>query len=436
MLEPLVVDAAAEEAEPRPEADKEHGDKAADAELKRIRAERDLIAARNGLRSEQAKAALAELSEEKERLSLENALFRERVSAELLEFKAQVDRVSAQVEVVTHQMSLASAQARQELQAELAALRRKDERLSLENAVIEKETGAELSRLRLAETQLKVRRSELEMQVAELQATLAVQENQEAVEDLVTVGGDARFRMEPLEDGTLYISDRRIALNGPIWSELANYVTERINFYNNQSAEYPIFLVIDASPGGSVMSGYRILKAMEGSKAPVYVVVKSYAASMAAIIAAMAERSYAYPNAVLLHHELSWYGVVGNLTQQKEYAEEATEWWRRLAEPVARKMGVTIAEYRAMMYQKNSLGDWAEFADEAQRFGWVDTVIDRIWETSVSKNPDRFGNAFYAVEPLKEMANEKGERFMLLPRLEPFDFYYLHDRGNYFRLAQ
>ena len=53
------------------------------------------------------------------------------------------------------------------------------------------------------------------------------------------------------------------------------------------------------------MAGYKILKAMEGSAAPVYVVVKSFAASMAANIATQSKKSFAYPNAIILHHQIS-----------------------------------------------------------------------------------------------------------------------------------
>src|SRR5260221_10572633 len=118
-------------------------------------------------------------------------------------------------------------------------------------------------------------------------------------------------------NGVLSISDRRIALNGVITSETANRVTERINYFNNQNKEFPIFIVIDDSPGGSVMAGYKILKTMHSSSAPVYVVVKSYAASMAAAICTLAQRSFAYPNAVILHHPIS-NGSHGNLAAQRD----------------------------------------------------------------------------------------------------------------------
>ncbi|HHC74124.1 MAG TPA: hypothetical protein ENK78_03515, partial [Thiothrix sp.] len=47
-----------------------------------------------------------------------------------------------------------------------------------------------------------------------------------------------------LDDGTLVISDRRISLNGPILHETADYISARLNYYNNKDESLPIFLVI------------------------------------------------------------------------------------------------------------------------------------------------------------------------------------------------
>ena len=424
-----------DEAEEDVDAEEEGEDKTLDKELKQLRRERDLLSVRNAIRNEEAKAAIAEMKLEKERLALENALFMERVKAELIEQRGDLDRLSSQIEAVNKEASLDSAKARLESQTELAELKKREERLALESSLKQKEISTEMERLRLAETKLKVRRTELETDYAELQAKVAISEKREEIDDLVD-REDEIYLIEPVVDGVLHISHRRVALNGPIWNGLAGYVTERINFFNNQSTEYPIFLVIDSSPGGTVMSGYRIIKAMEGSQAPVYVVVKSYAASMAAVLTTLAERSYAYPNAVILHHELSWYGLIGNLTQQTEYTDEAREWWRRLAEPVAEKMGMTLEEFRDTMYEKNSDGNWREFADVAMEYKWIDMVVDRIWETSVSKNPDRFGGQFWAGQQMEESRDENGRVYMELPRLEPFDFYFIHNPDGYYRIKR
>ena len=150
-----------------------------------------------------------------------------------------------------------------------------------------------------------------------------------------------------------------------------------------------------------------------------------------------APHSYAYPNAVILHHQMSsmmW----GNMTNMKEQLEIAKEWYRRLAEPVAAKMGVSQDKMVKMMYEHNSEGDWEEFADKAKKLKWVDNIVDDIRETGVVKEPN--GEApqpklFFmsAGSDLKEEVDPKGERYVSLPRLEPFDFYYIYNPDHYYR---
>ena len=94
---------------------------------------------------------------------------------------------------------------------------------------------------------------------------------------------------------------------------------------------------------------------------------------------------------------------MGNLTQQREFLEEAEEWWRRVARPIAEKMGLNLDEFIAMMYEKNSDGDWREFGDEAVKLKWIDHLVDRIWEMSIDKNPGRFGSSvIFAQDELHE----------------------------------
>jgi ATP-dependent Clp protease protease subunit len=181
---------------------------------------------------------------------------------------------------------------------------------------------------------------------------------------------------------------------------------------------------------------------MDGSPAPVYVVVKSFAASMAAGITTLSKRSFAYPNAIMLHHQILS-GSFGNLTEQKENLKDLEEWWKRLAAPVAAKMGISLDDFIKRMYQNRSTGDWQEFGDGARKLKWVDEVAQAIQEESYDKNPD----APYApgVSPaprrsegqpvLAERVDTAGRRFVLLPRLEPVDCYYLYNPDNYYRLT-
>jgi ATP-dependent Clp protease protease subunit len=403
----------------------------ADKELDRLRKERDLIAAQNALAQEQLRQQLAGLEAEKQRLVLENSLRRERLDAEVAELRTQLDRMQLEIDLVNRQGSLDSAKRRDQLERELATLRGEEERLKLANSVAAQRLEAKLAELRYQDTEIKLRRAQLEMDVAQLQTDLSVREKQEVLRDLAPA--DQKYTLEPLHDGVLEISDRRIALNGVIAPYLADEVSARIDYFNNQNPEYPIFLVIDSSPGGSVMAGSKIIKAMQGSSAPVYVVVKSYAASMAAVITAMGTRSYAYPNAVILHHQISWIGF-GNLTQQKEQLALSEQWWRRLATPVAQRMELTLDQFIARMYEQNSDGNWREFADTAKQLKWIDDIVHTVRETSLDKNPDRFGSRVGLALQLEEKVDPEGNPYALLPRLAPMDCYFVYNPDRYYRL--
>ncbi|MDA7626117.1 ATP-dependent Clp protease proteolytic subunit [Akkermansiaceae bacterium] len=237
------------------------------------------------------------------------------------------------------------------------------------------------------------------------------------------------------------ISDRRIPFNGAVTGTLADRVTTRINYFNNKDPKKPIFIVIDDSPGGSVMAGYRILKAMEGSEAPIYVVVKSFAASMAATITTLAEKSFVYPNAIILHHQISQSFMFSsmNLTEQKENVEDLKKWWARLADPIAEKMGITSDEFIEMMYKKTVSGDWTEFGDDAVKLKWADHVVNRIHETALLKNPDAKSSAptptrSAAIENgLTPAIDDNGNHYMILPRRNPKDLYLMHNPDGFYR---
>jgi ATP-dependent Clp protease, protease subunit len=403
-----------------------------DEELEALRKERDRLMMENSIRTERLRKEMSDLQAERDRLALENNLERERLQHELAEKRAELERSSVEVEAYTRRAALRLAEHREQLEADLLQLRGEEERLRLANAVAAQRIEGQMGELRFREAEFKLEKTTMEMDIARLQAELLRRERQDQLVDLAPE--NRNYQADPFVNGRLVVSDRRIALNGPIWEGTARHVVERIDFYNNQNTEFPIFLVIDSSPGGSVMAGDRILKAMKGSQAPVYVVVRSFAASMAATIATLADRSFAYPNAIILHHQMSGM-LFGNLTQQREALEFAQVWWQRMAKPIAAKMGISLEEYTSMMYQRSSDGDWKEFADEAKRLKWVDEVVDQIWETSVARNPDSGGSprGAYGLE-LEEKRDQAGNAFALLPRLQPFDYYYLYNPDSYYRI--
>ena len=397
--------------------------------------------ARDELTPEQ-KAAMKEvdrLRAEKSRIDAELALAEAKRTEELAPLNAETFKLNAE-----RALRLAKAN------ADAAAL--EDERAKLERqAALE----AARSSARLADRSNKIRELEAEAKQMQLEAANTVarlsnelqrfQKEDEARK--VASKAKPKYLKDPLVDGVLYISDRRIAFNGAVTEQLADYVCTRIAFYNNQTTEFPIFIVVDNSPGGSVAAGYQIQKAMAASKAPVYVVVKGFAASMTAVICTLAERSFCYPNTIILHHQAA--NVVrGNMTVLKEQIDFTTQWFERLATPVAKKMGLSLPEFVKQMYANDSTGDWQAFGDKAKELKWVDNVVERIEETAVLDllpvpvTP----TAMPAPQPLPQpptrteisgvvtRVDDKGRPYFELPALaNPFDAWWLYDPQGLYR---
>jgi ATP-dependent Clp protease protease subunit len=299
---------------------------------------------------------------------------------------------------------------------------------------------AELATAELTKRQNGFKTEELEwnMKTSELRAKLAQREKEE--EANAYADQEPVYMKNPLTtNGELILSDRRIPMNGLITAATADFVCSRIDYFNNKNKEWPIFIVIDDSPGGSVMAGNKILESIQSSTAPVYVVVKSFAASMAATITTLAPRSFAYPNAVILHHQIS-NGMMGNLTEQREGLKNLEQWWHRMATPIAAKMGISTDEFVKQMYAHSASGDWQEFADDAVKLKWVDAVVGRCRETAWRKNPDtespipgqQVATAVHA-EVSTEKVDAKGHAYVVLPHLNPVDCYYLHNPDGYYR---
>ncbi|YCM44134.1 ATP-dependent Clp protease proteolytic subunit [Verrucomicrobiaceae bacterium 227] len=386
-------------------------EKNADPKIEKAQKEQADLAILNALAAEKAKSETNELRSVVAKLKLEKELFDTQLATKGI--KASAKDIE---ELVKHE----AEKARLARQAELS-------KLELDHLT---------SKLKSIQIKATLASTELE---GEIQA-IETRKKRDAYAD-----AQPQYLDDPLKpDGTLVISDRRIPFNGPVTSRLADAVTERINYYNNKNPRQPIFIVIDDSPGGSVMAGYRILKAMEGSEAPVYVVVKSFAASMAACITTLAERSFVYPNAVILHHQISQTFMFSsmNLTDQKETYEDLKKWWHRLADPISHKMGITSDEFIEMMYKKTVSGNWTEFGDDAVKLKWADHVVSRVQETSLLKDPSAAKpvatpatprTSFLGEDDLTPAIDDKGNKFMLLPRRNPKDVYLMYNPDGYYR---
>jgi ATP-dependent Clp protease protease subunit len=369
------------------------------------------------------------LQAKKRKLTIENTLRTERLKNENADLLARLQKLKWEKQEITEQLAIEDLKRKRDHRAETIAYEDELQKLMRESSLAKAKAGKLASELSAKRTEWDLKTSRLTAEIA----ALKVEEERETYADKKPVYLDNPLK----DDNTLVISDRRIALNGPILRTTADYITTRINYYNNKDASKPIFIVIDSSPGGSVMAGYRILKSMEGSKAPVYVVLKSYAASMAAAMVTLAKKSFAYPNAVILHHQISstFFFTRLNLTQQKEYYIEMEKWWERLAGPITKKMGISTEEFIKKMYKKSSDGDWSEFASDAKKYKWVDHIVEQIEETSLLKDP----NAEKKVRKFPKIViakgkDKEGRPVAYLPRLSPKDMYFIYNPDKYYQL--
>lgn len=369
------------------------------------------------------------LEKKKKKLMLKNTLRVEVLKNENAELLANLQKIKWEKEVISEQLAVEELKYERDNLEETTAYEEKLVKLMRESS-LSKEKVAKIS------SDYDAKRIAWDLKTSRLTAEIATLKAEKKRDSYVN--SKPVYLENPLkDDNTLVISDRRIALNGPILEKTADYITTRINYYNNKDSEKPVFIVINTSPGGSVMAGYRILKAMEGSKAPVYVVLKSFAASMAAAMVTLAKKSFAYPNAIVLHHQISttFFFTNLNLTQQKEYYTETEKWWARLAAPIAKKMGISTKEFIKQMYSKSSDGDWSEFASDAKKLKWVDHIVDRIEETSLLQDPNLEKKKKKILRPvIVEALDKQGRPIVYLPRLSPKDKYFLYNPDRYYRL--
>jgi ATP-dependent Clp protease protease subunit len=432
----------------RAAAEQEKAERAAIEEtqkkIARLNLERDLLQAENALRAEKLKQELGEMTDERERLNARFLLERDRLANSLARQRLEAERWALESDLITKQLAREETQIRLDTARASSDLKKEEALLKAQNTLSTEKLTLAGNTLRARENEIKQARLESDAEISRMESRIRAFDRQELALSLAP-RERISYDEKPFDGRRLVISDRRIELNGPITYHTGDHVSQRIHYYNNLNPGPPIFLVIDSSPGGSVMAGFQILKAMESSRSPVHVVVKTFAASMAACITTLAEESYAYPDAVLLHHQIS-YGMLGNLRQQQEELEQGKEWFTRLGGPVAKKMGITLEDFVKRMYEKNSTGDWQEFADKARNLKWVNHIAEEIVETSRLKNPDlRYNLQPAPMVPMvaeveassgadREEVDAKGRRFQRLPRLQPFDCYHLYDPHQYFRM--
>ncbi len=325
---------------------------------------------------------------------------------------------------------LASAEAeRTRCETELALLRAQD-------AVAIHEKSLEL-------TAIETEKKSIEIQSKELEAYYAaparlIEQQAEIAKNITNTQPNYAENPYNATTGTLYISDRRVELDGLLTGDLAKSVCEQISFYNQRNDKLPIFVVITTCPGGSVRAGLLVENAIKASTAPVYVVVKGAAGGVGSYIVTTAERSFAYENAMIRQNEaFAQFNDRSNAMYMREDMQLIEYWVKTLGTPIAEKMGKTLEEYKELLYAKNSLGNWSENAVEAQKLGWVGKVVSRVEESSIvmlevpqigKVNPSK-SNPKTKLEP-----DKKSRSTTTLPLLrDPSDCWWIYDPNGVYK---
>lgn len=386
--------------------------------------------------SQQEEQAFMDKLQEQRKLELENNLVRAKLENELAEFRAEIEKLRLQREMMALKWDIEQDEMTKECAQELMKLNTQKEQIMAEVA---------LSQAKLAQSMVDFNKVYTNMQNETLLLKSTIDQVKAEIEETKVQKERKNYADAPptyldnplLPDGTLVISDRSVELNGVITPWKAKYVVDTIAFYNNKDKQKPIFIVIENSPGGCGLAGQRILTAMHNSVAPVYVVVKSFAASMAAIITTLATKSYAFPNAIIIHHQ-PWVVTAGNVRGLKEEVAFLQEFWNRMGGQLAKKMKISLDKLDKLLYEKSSRGDWQEFADNAKKYHWVDFIITDVRDTSTRELPDssNYTHEKYCtdyclnISPSMKGTNDK----VVLPQLAANDFYYLYNPDNRYQV--
>lgn len=188
--------------------------------------------------------------------------------------------------------------------------------------------------------------------------------------------------------GVLVLSDRQIKFGLIVDNEEVSKAELLINFYNNdiEHRGYPIFLIFERGcHGGYVSSMTRLINTMMKSKSPVYVVVKQFAYSAAAIITTCAVESFIYPEAVMLHHQMqSFYFGYKNTSKWLDNAKFIEKYQRKTWERMLKKIGISYENFIKKMYENSCDGEgWRLLGEEAKKEKWVNNVIESCYDTSI-----------------------------------------------------
>ena len=170
----------------------------------------------------------------------------------------------------------------------------------------------------------------------------------------------------------ILFNSRVVHVSGPVGSELADKINQRLLALEIQDSKKPIYLYIN-SPGGEIISGFSIYDTVRFIKPTVYTIVAGMAASMGSIISLSAkkENRLAFPNAMILIHQPLISGrIVGSASDIEIHAKDILKTKEKINQLYSKETGRSIDQIKKATDRDN----WMT-AEEALDFGLLAKII-------------------------------------------------------------
>ena len=169
------------------------------------------------------------------------------------------------------------------------------------------------------------------------------------------------------------LKERVIFIVGPIEDQMANLVVAQLLFLESENPDKDIHLYIN-SPGGSVTAGLSIYDTMQFIKPEVSTMCVGQAASMGAFLLSGGAKGkrLILPNARTMIHQPSG-GAQGQASDIEIQAKEIQKLKDQLNGIMAHHTGKSVEEI-----EKDTDRDNFMSAEEAQKYGLIDNVLDRL----------------------------------------------------------
>lgn len=166
------------------------------------------------------------------------------------------------------------------------------------------------------------------------------------------------------------LKERIIFVTGAIEDHMANLIVAQLLFLEAEDPKKDIFMYIN-SPGGSVSAGLGIVDTMNHIKPDVSTTCVGLAASMGSIIlsqGAKGKRNVLQNAEVMIHQP--WGGAQGQASDIEITARHILKTRDQLNKMLAKATGKPLDQI-----QKDTDRDFFMNADEAKKYGLVDTIL-------------------------------------------------------------